>query len=173
MTRERTTAEVLALEEELAEAEQARVAALAETRKNTAHHTQVYRPGWDRVVQLALLPKDQSAIKLYKYLAENMELNTGGVVCDQAYLASELGVSTRTVRRWITVLEKHQAMARLPIAGRVCAYILNPEEVWRGYQTKKARVNFRAMVVGAITAKQARELQKIFKGIKRNKPSNV
>ena len=57
--------------------------------------------------------------------------------CDQQFLANQMGVSTRTIRRWLDYLEEKGALARIPVAGKVCAYALDPHEVWKGYNTSK------------------------------------
>ena len=46
-------------------------------------------------------------------------------------------VSTRTIRRWLDYLENKEALVRIPVAGKVCAYALDPHEVWKGYDTSK------------------------------------
>ena len=57
------------------------------------------------------------------------------MVCDQQFLANQMGVSTRTIRRWLDYLEEKGALVRIPVAGKVCAYALDPHEVWKGYIT--------------------------------------
>ena len=59
------------------------------------------------------------------------------MVCDQQFLANQMGVSTRTIRRWLDYLEEKGALVRIPVAGKVCAYALDPHEVWKGYNTSK------------------------------------
>ena len=54
-----------------------------------------------------------------------------------AVLANQMGVSTRTIRRWLDYLEEKGALVRIPVAGKVCAYALDPHEVWKGYNTSK------------------------------------
>ena len=34
-------------------------------------------------------------------------------------------VSTRTIRRWLDYLENKEALVRIPVAGKVCAYALD------------------------------------------------
>ena len=53
-----------------------------------------------------------------------------------AVLANQMGVSTRTIRRWLDYLEEKGALVRI-VAGKVCAYALDPHEVWKGYNTSK------------------------------------
>ena len=52
------------------------------------------------------------------------------------FLANQMGVSTRTIRRWLDYLEEKGALVRIPVAGKVCA-ALDPHEVWKGYNTSK------------------------------------
>ena len=54
-----------------------------------------------------------------------------------AVLANQMGVSTRTIRRWLDYLEEKGGLVRIPVAGKVCAYALDPHEVWKGYNTSK------------------------------------
>ena len=54
-----------------------------------------------------------------------------------SFLANQMGVSTRTIRRWLDYLEEKGALVRIPVAGKVCAYALDPHEVWKGYNTSK------------------------------------
>ena len=53
-----------------------------------------------------------------------------------------MDVSTRTIRRWLTYLEGKNALVRIPVAGKVCAYALDPHEVWKGYDTSKEYAAF-------------------------------
>ena len=53
-----------------------------------------------------------------------------------------MGVSTRTIRRWLDYLEEKGALVRIPVAGKVCAYALDPHEVWKGYNTTKNHAAF-------------------------------
>ena len=66
----------------------------------------------------------------------------GAVVCDQQFLADHLEVSTRTIRNWLKYLETERALVRIPVAGRVCAYALDPHEVWKGYDNAKEYAAF-------------------------------
>ncbi|NPC31844.1 HTH domain-containing protein, partial [Escherichia coli] len=44
------------------------------------------------------------------------------VVADQQFLAEKLGVSRSTIIRWLNYLESKNALVRIPVAGKVCAY---------------------------------------------------
>ena len=67
-----------------------------------------------------------AAIGLYSFFAEHIDPTCGAVVCDQQFLANQMGVSTRTIRRWLDYLEEKGALVRIPVAGKVCAYALIP-----------------------------------------------
>ena len=84
-----------------------------EEAKKNSNFTQTYPKGWQRIRELV---RD---------------------VCDQQFLANQMGVSTRTIRRWLDYLEEKGALVRIPVAGKVCAYALDPHEVWKGYNTSK------------------------------------
>ena len=60
-----------------------------------------------------------AAIGLYSFFAEHIDPTCGAVVCDQQFLANQMGVSTRTIRRWLDYLEE------------------KGHEVWKGYNTSK------------------------------------
>ena len=105
-----------------------------EARKNKGF-TQIYSKGWERLTKLA--ETAPAAFKLYSFLAQHIDPTCGAVVCDQQFLADQFGVSTRTIRNWLTKLEAQNALVRIPVAGRVCAYALDPHEVWKGYDNGK------------------------------------
>ncbi|MFU8351573.1 DeoR family transcriptional regulator, partial [Klebsiella quasipneumoniae] len=69
---------------------------------------------------------------LYSFFAEHIDPTCGAVVCDQQFLANQMGVSTLTIRRLLDYLEEKGALVRIPVAGKVCAYALDPHEVWKG-----------------------------------------
>ncbi len=105
-----------------------------EERKNKGF-TQVYSKGWQRVRELAV--GNPGAAGLYAMFAEHIDPTCGAVICDQQFLADNMQVTTRTVRRWLDYLEQERAIVRIPVSGRVCAYALDPHEVWKGYNTGK------------------------------------
>ncbi|MUZ50565.1 HTH domain-containing protein [Shigella flexneri] len=82
------------------------------------------------------------AIPLYSFLAEHIDPSCGAVVADQQFLADKLGVSRSTIKRWLNYLESKNALVRIPVAGKVCAYALDPHEVWKGYNTTKNHAAF-------------------------------
>lgn len=119
---------------ELEEAEK-----LEEERKNKGF-TQVYSKGWKRVRELS--KENSAAAGLYAFFAEHIDPTCGAVICDQQFLANQFEVTTRTIRRWLDYLESKKAVIRIPVSGRVCAYALDPHEVWKGYNTSKEYAAF-------------------------------
>lgn len=110
-----------------------------EARKNK-DFTQVYPRGWNRIIDLA--KGNSKAAALYAWFAQHIDPGCGAVICDQQFLADQFEVTTRTIRNWLTYLEKHEAIIRIPVSGRVHAYALDPAEVWKGYNTGKSYAAF-------------------------------
>ena len=110
-----------------------------EAQKNQ-NFTQVYPLGWKRLRELFRL--NSGAAELYSMLAENIDGACGAVVADQAYLASLMGVSRQTISKYIKFLESQLVLVKIPVAGKVCAYALNPHEVWKGYDNAKPHAAF-------------------------------
>ncbi|MES7679635.1 hypothetical protein U6K38_12180, partial [Cutibacterium acnes] len=110
-----------------------------EARKNKGF-TQVYSRGWRRVRELAT--GNSGAAGLYALFAEHIDPTCGAVICDQQFLADHMKVTTRTIRSWLAYLEENRALVRIPVAGRVCAYALDPHEVWKGYDNAKEYAAF-------------------------------
>lgn len=102
--------------------------------------TQVYPLGWKRLRELFKL--NSGAAELYSLLAEHIDGSCGAVVADQSHLASLLGVGRQTVSRYIKWLEEQGVLVKIPVAGKVCAYALNPNEVWKGYDNNKEYAAF-------------------------------
>ena len=124
---------------ELAKEDAEHLHELEEARKNKGF-TQTYPKGWKRIRELAR--GNPGAVGLYSFFAEHIDPSCGAVVCDQQFLADQMEVSTRTIRRWLDYLEDENALIRIPVAGRVCAYALDPHEVWKGYNTSKEYAAF-------------------------------
>ena len=97
--------------------------------------TQVYPKGWERIREL--LKKHPRATGLYSFFAEHIDPTCGAVVADQQFLADQMSVSVRTIQRWLDFLEGERVLVRIPVAGKVCAYALNPYDVWKGYNSAK------------------------------------
>ena len=112
-----------------------------ETKKNK-DFVQVYEKGFHRIA--SLISKNPSAAKLYVFLAEHIEPGTGAVIASQELLAEELGVTTRTIRRLTKALEEEGAIIRIRLgAGSIYAYCLDPEEVWKSWETSKKYAAFK------------------------------
>ena len=99
--------------------------------------TQVSPKGWERVRELLTDKQGVAALRLYSFLAEHIDPSCGAVVADQQFLADKMGVNRSTIIRWLNYLESKNALVRIPVAGKVCAYALDPHEVWKGYNTSK------------------------------------
>ena len=112
---------------------------LLEERKNT-NFTQTYPKGWERIRNL--IQSNPGAARLYSVLSEHIDGSCGAVVADQQFLADQLSVTTRTIRNWVNFLEENRCLVRIPVAGKLCAYALDPAEVWKGYNTSKPYAAF-------------------------------
>ena len=106
-------------------------------RKKNSRFTQVSPKGWERVRELLTDKQGVAALRLYSFLAEHIDPSCGAVVADQQFLADKMGVNRSTIIRWLNYLESKNALVRIPVAGKVCAYALDPHEVWKGYNTSK------------------------------------
>lgn len=112
---------------------------------------QVYQLGWKRLQML--MQTNPNAARLYALLAENLD-GAGAVVATQDVLAEMLGVSTKTVARHTKALEDARALVRIPLAGAT-AYALNPEEVWRAYDSQKEHAAFHTRTLIKTTGEDA------------------
>jgi hypothetical protein len=124
---------------QIAEKELEEVLEREKLRKNH-NFTQTYPGGWRQIRNLA--DGNPGAVKLYSFFAEHIDATCGAVIADQQFLANEMGVNRSTIIRWLNYLEEKNAVLRIPITGKVCAYALNPNEVWKGYNTKKSYAAF-------------------------------
>ncbi|SSK10745.1 helix-turn-helix domain-containing protein [Klebsiella pneumoniae] len=128
--------------------------------------TQVYPLGWKRIIELA--KGNAGAFGLYSFFAENIDPTCGAVVCDQQFLADKMNVNRRTISRWLSYLEENRALVRIPVAGKVCAYALDPHEVWKGYDNAK---DYAAFVTKTLVNKDGdirRRIMSMFSGEKQN-----
>ena len=98
-----------------------------------------------------------------------MDPGCGAVVCDQQFLADQFEVSTRTIRNRLKYLEKQNALIRIPVAGRVCAYALDPYEVWKGYDNAKDYAAFMTKTLVNKTGNIQRRIMSMFKPEDENK----
>ncbi|ELZ4534213.1 helix-turn-helix domain-containing protein [Salmonella enterica] len=105
-----------------------------------------------------------SALKLYSFLAEHIDPSCGAVVADQQFLADKMDVSRTTIIRWLNYLESKNALVRIPVAGKVCAYALDPHEVWKGYNTTKDYAAFRTKTLVNTDGDIKRRIMAMFSG---------
>lgn len=124
---------------DIAELEEQELKEFEEARKNKGF-TQVYPKGWKRIMELS--KGNSGAAGLYAFFAQYIDPSCGAVVCDQQFLAEQFSVNRSTISRWLSYLEQANAIVRIPVAGRVCAYALDPHEVWKGYNTSKEYAAF-------------------------------
>lgn len=114
------------------------------TEKACSDFVQVYRGGFSRLHSLL---HDPAAIRVYLFLAENITAGVGAVVADQHFIAEVLEINQSTVSRALGRLEKSGALVRIKIGGRLNAYALNPEEVWKGWSDAKNYAAFKTNTV--------------------------
>ena len=113
---------------------------IANKKKNKGF-TQVYSNGFKRIAEL--FSKYPLAGRLYLFLAEHIEPGTGAVVVSQELLAEEMEVTTRTIRTATKWLEDNSAILRIRLgAGGIYAYCLDPNEVWKSWNTSKKYAAF-------------------------------
>lgn len=104
--------------------------------------SQVYEKGWDALAQLA---DDPAAMRLYVFLAKSCG-HDNAVVATYAVIASAIGLSERTIRRAVRRLEEGEHVVVLKL-GSACAYVLNPEEVWKTARGFKKYCAFRTQAL--------------------------
>lgn len=121
-------------------------------RRENRDFVQVYKLGWQRLQ--ALMASNPQAARLYALLAEHID-GTGAVVATRDVLAEMLGVSTKTISRHAKALEDVRALVRVPLQGGVYAYCLNPEEVWRAYDSGKPHAAFHTKTLVSTRDKSA------------------
>ena len=88
-----------------------------------------------------------AAIALYSFLAEHIDPTCGAVVAEQQFLADKLNVSRSTIKRWLNYLETKNAVVRIPVAGNVRAYALDPMR-FEGLQLQQRLCSIRKQNVG-------------------------
>ncbi len=161
-----TTAEQRQARERQLEAEdRINSAELDEKRKNR-NFTQTYPKGWQRIRELA--KGNPGAVGLYSFIAEHIDPGCGAVVADQQFFADRMAVSRRTIIRWVAYLEEQEALIRIPIAGKLCAYALDPAEVWKGYNTTKEYAAFVTKTLVNIDGDIKRRIMTMFSEVERS-----
>lgn len=103
--------------------------------------TQVYPMGWKRLRWL--MQNKPPAARVYSFLAENMDADGGVLVASQDFLAESLEVSNITIRRLTKWMEDHHVIVRIRVGNGVYAYALNPNEVWKAWNTTKDHAVFK------------------------------
>ncbi len=110
-------------------------------RKKNKNFIQMYPKGFDRVI--AIIEEYPLAAKLYMFLAKHIELGTGAVVASQQLLADELNISVRSIQRATKWLDENNVVLRIKLgAGSIYAYCLDPDEVWKSWNTTKKYAAF-------------------------------
>ena len=110
--------------------------------KKNKSFIQFYSGGFERIKSL-IEAKQPTALKLYLFFAEHIEPGTGAVVASQQFLADELKVSVRTIKTVSKYLEDIGAIIRIRLGpGTVYAYCLDPNEVWKSWNTSKKYASF-------------------------------
>lgn len=104
----------------------------------------MYQRGWERIDNL--IQKDPQTARLYAFLAREMGPDAT-LAASRTTLAEALGVSERTVSRYVKTLEDLGAIVVLKM-GTANVYALNPEEVWKSFDNAKpwAAFNTRTLV---------------------------
>lgn len=111
-----------------------------EARKGNTDFVQVYSKGWARLDHL--IQTNPQGARVWSFLARHIDGACGAVVVSQQVLAQELGVVERTIRRLTKKLENDGAIVRIKIGTGVYAYALDPTEIWRSWDDKKALAAF-------------------------------
>lgn len=108
----------------------------------------VYNAGFVRIRNL--ISSNRSAAILYTFLAEHTDKTTGTVVASQEVLEEGTGLSRTTLWRASKYLQSKEikALVRIKVGGGVYAYALNPDEIWRAWDSQKntAAFNTRTLV---------------------------
>ena len=77
------------------------------------------------------------------FLAKHIEPGTGAVVASQQVIADELNISVRSVQRATKWLDENNVVLRVKLgAGSIYAYCLDPNEVWKSWNTSKKYAAF-------------------------------
>lgn len=110
-----------------------------ESRRENKGFTQVYPQGWWRLKML--MDDNPAAAKLYMFFAEHMD-NAGVLVATRETLAEAMGVSVKSISRWSAYLEEKRAIVTMRLGPGAKAYAVNPEEVWKAWDTNKPYAPF-------------------------------
>lgn len=133
--------------------------------KKNKNFIQMYPKGFDRVI--GIIEEYPLAAKLYMFLAKHIEPGTGAVVASQQLLADELNVSVRSIQRATRWLDENNVVMRIKLgAGSIYAYCLDPDEVWKSWNTSKkyAAFNTKTLAREKDNGDIKRRLQVLLKG---------
>ena len=109
--------------------------------KKNKNFVQMYPRGFDRAIEI--IEEYPLAARLYMFLAKHIEPGTGAVVASQQLLADELNISVRSVQRATKWLDKNNVVLRVKLGGgSIYAYCLDPDEVWKSWNTTKKYAAF-------------------------------
>jgi len=113
---------------------------------------QVYHQGWNAMKRL-LAAKQTTALYLYLFLAENSGAE-GILLTTNDVLAEELNRSTRTIMRAAKKLEEDGHLVRIRV-GNATAFALNPEEIWRSFDSSKRYAAFNTKTLASMATNKA------------------
>lgn len=134
-----------------------------EQKRENRGFVQVYPQGWHRIRKLT--QENPQAARLYAFLAENID-GTGAVVATREALGEALNCSTKSITRYSKALEECGAVIILKIGPGANAYALNPEEVWKAWDSGKEYAVFhtRTLVRKAENRMVKRQLTHLLQG---------
>ena len=132
-----------------------------ENNSKNNNFVQIYHPGFDLLRKL--IKKSPNAACLYLVIAEWMEAYCGALPADLPSLAHEIGVSTRSVDTYLKLLEDENALIRVPFSGCHKAYALNPDHVWKSYDSRKKHSIFVRKTIAGTCGFVRKKLMVLFK----------
>lgn len=149
---------------ELREAEE------AERAKKNKDFVQVYPAGWKRLS--TLIQTYPIGARLYAFLAQHIDPSCGAVIASQKLLAEELGISERYVRQVTKKLEEMRALVRVKVSAGTYAYALDPNEIWKSFDTSKKYATFKTKTLArkSDNGKINRKIKFMLHGVEDNQP---
>ena len=123
--------------------------------------TQASLKDWARARVLQKDSRGRSALTLCSSLAEHIDPTCVAVVADLQCLDETLAVSRSTTIHWLNYLVSKNALARIPVADKDCAYALDPHEDWTGYNTT---INHAAFVTTTRVSKDG-DIQRLIRAM--------
>lgn len=113
-----------------------------EAKKNEAF-AMIFKKGWARINKLS--KGNPTAFRVWTFLAEHCAPN-GTLICGQNDMAEAIGVTTRTIRTAIKLLEDQNAIFIIREAAGII-YCLDPSEVWKMAADQKNMSPFRTQAI--------------------------